>query len=335
MNKISITYFHWAKNNGPSIVRSFRPLIDEIQGIAHVEEYRVPCSGSLPWNMIRNIVFVYKYSNKQGTNHITGDIHYCILGLIGRKSILTIHDDYAIVKARRGIFDKIFKYVFWIYLPIKLADEVICISDTTKDKIDKLFKNKKTKVISHHAMSADFKYVRKDFNIDYPVILQVGTDQQKNLETTFKALAGIKCKLRVLKKMTPEQCHLGQSLGIDYSNVFDISDEEVLKEYIDSDIVVFPSLYEGFGMPIIEGQAIGRVVITSDIEPMRSVSGAAAILLKDPLDIQEYRKVLLRVFRDKPFRERIIFAGLKNVERYRVTVPLAKYLKLYESLFAY
>jgi glycosyltransferase involved in cell wall biosynthesis len=329
---MTVTYFHWAKNNGQSIGRSFRPLIEKMKTVATVQEYYVPYNGSLPWNLVRNIYFVYKHRNRTGINHITGDIHYCILGLAGCKSVLTIHDDYAIVYARRGIPDKIYKWLFWIYLPIKLADKVVCITSATKDKIDRLLKQRKTQVLTHHSVEAGFKYLPKKFNDTCPTILQIGTDLHKNLETTIKALAGIKCKLRVIRKMTQEQHLLAQSLKIDYTNVYDLTDSEIVNEYIHSDIVVFPSLYEGFGLPIIEGQTIGRVVITSNIEPMNTVSGKAAVLLNNPLDVQEYRDVIMRTIQDTSFREEIILAGLKNAEKYTVESSMKQYLDLYSEL---
>jgi glycosyltransferase involved in cell wall biosynthesis len=328
---MNVTYFHWSKNNGPSIGRSFRPLIDKMKTIARVQEYYIPYNGSLPWNIMRNIFFVYKHRNKTGINHITGDIHYCVLGLIGCKSVLTIHDDYAIVAAHKGIFDKIYKRVFWLYLPIKLAEKVICISESTKNKIDKLIKNNKTKVLCHHSVDMEFKYVPKLFNIDCPTILQIGTTPQKNLETTLKALAGIKCKLRIVKKMTPKQHILAQSLKIDYVNVYDLSDAEIVDEYINSDIVAFPSLFEGLGIPIIDGQATGRVVITSNIEPMNLVSGKAAVLLNNPLDIQEYRNAVIQVIQDDSFRKKIVFAGLENAKKYTAESAMKKYLSLYHE----
>jgi glycosyltransferase involved in cell wall biosynthesis len=328
---MTITYFHWAKNNGPSIGRSFRPLIDKMKTIATVQEYYVPYNGSLLWNLARNIYFVYKHRNKTGINHITGDIHYCILGLIGCKSVLTIHDDYAIVKAHRGILDKIFKWIFWLYLPIKLASKVVCISESTKTKIDKLVTNNKTEVLCHHSVDAEFKYVPKKIDTNCPTVLQVGTAPQKNLETTLKALAGIKCKLRVVRKMTPEQHTLARSLKIDYTNVYDLSDNEIVTEYINSDIVVFPSLYEGLGLPIIEGQATGRVVITSNIEPMNLVSGKVAVLLNNPLDVQEYRDAIIGIIQDVSFREKIIFDGLENAKQYTAESAMKRYLNVYEN----
>jgi glycosyltransferase involved in cell wall biosynthesis len=332
MEKFNITYFHRSKNSGVSIARNIRPLIDKMKTIATVNEYHVPYNDSLPWNLVRNIYFVYSHRNKTGINHISGEVHYCILGLLGCKSVLTIHDDYVITAARRGVLDKIFKWIFWLYLPIKIANIVVCITETTKIKIDKLVKNNKTRILSHHTVDTEFTYIPKQFNTDCPTILQVGVTPQKNLETTLKALVGIKCKLRVVKKMTQEQHTLAQSLDINYSNVFNLSDEEIVKEFINADIVVFPSIFEGFGVPIIEGQATGRVVITSNIAPMNYVAGGGAVLLNNPLDVEEYRSAIIQIIYDASLREKIIMTGLKNVKQYTVEAAVKKYTDLYNEL---
>jgi glycosyltransferase involved in cell wall biosynthesis len=167
------------------------------------------------------------------------------------------------------------------------------------------------------------------FDTDCPTVLQVGTASHKNLETTLKALAGIKCRLRVVQKMTLEQHILAQSLKINYTNVYDLSDSEIVNEYVNSDIVVFPSLYEGLGLPIVEGQATGRVVITSNIEPMNLVSGKVAVLLNNPLDVQEYKNAIMRIIQDDSFREKVIFDGLENAEKYTTESAMEKYLSLY------
>jgi glycosyltransferase involved in cell wall biosynthesis len=328
---MKIIYFHWNKNNGPSIVKSFRPLIDKIKETETVEEYTMPHQGASPLKIFKNIIFIYKHRSKQGINHITGDIHYGVLGLIGCKSVLTIHDDYAMITATKGVLDKFYKWLFWYYLPIKFAEKVICISENTKQKIDKLVKNKKTEVLTHHTFDR-FKYVPKVFNTDYPVILQIGTNFQKNLETTIKALAGLKCKLRVVKKMNEQQHQSAQIAGIDYSNVFDLSDEEIINEYKNADIVVFPSTFEGLGMPILEGQATGRVTITSNIPPMNIVAGKGTLLLSNPFDEQEYKNVILKVINDEKLRQTLINEGLKNAQKYSISEVVNKYLKVYNDL---
>jgi glycosyltransferase involved in cell wall biosynthesis len=329
---MKITFFHWSKNSPPSIGRSFSPLISKLSKFNEVEEYYVPYSGGSPLNLISNILFIYKHRNVEGVNHITGDIHYGILGLIGCKSVLTIHDDYAYIKAHRGVLDKIYKWIFWLFLPIILANKVVCISDTTKEKIDKLVSNKKTIVITQHCVSEGFEYSPYIFNKDNPTILQIGATSQKNLETTLHALKNIKCNLRVIKKMTPEQHLLATKLNIKYSNAYDLTDEGIIEEYKKADIVVFPSSYEGFGMPIIEAQSIGRPIITSNIPPMSWVAGNGALLLENPTDVNEYQNGILRIINDTEFRDNLITKGRVNSIRFNLNTVIDKYINLYKEL---
>ena len=333
-----ITYFHWAKNSPPSIGRSFRPLIDKISQTENVKEFWVPYSGANPLNLIRNIWFVFKHRNNKGINHITGDIHYCILGLLGCKSVLTIHDDYAIVKAKRGWLDKLYKCVFWIFLPVKLASKTVYISEATKAKIDKLVQCNRSAVISNHSVDSEFTFQEKTFNVKNPLILQIGASPQKNLETTIKVIAelnhiGFNCRLRVIKKMNDEQHDLAKSLGINYSNAYDLSDKEIVEEYKNADVIAFPSLYEGFGMPIIEGQATGRIVITSNMAPMNWVAGEkGAILLDDPSDKEEYADKLKEIILNENLRNQIIESGYENSKRFTVEKAVQTYHQLYADL---
>lgn len=328
---MKITFFHWAANNAPSINRSFDPLITQLKKNNEVVEYRVPYAGANPINVWKNIWFVYKNRTKEGINHISGDIHYCILGLIGVKSVLTIHDDYAIIKAPNWV-NRIYKWLFWIFLPVKLASRTVCITEATKKKILKYVKSRKILVITHHVVAKGFVYTPYVFNVKNPTILQIGATYQKNLETTILALRGIKCQLRVIKKMSEKQHTLAKACRLNYSNAYNLTDEQIIEEYVKADIVVFPSLYEGFGMPIIEAQAIGRPVITSDLDPMNWVAGENALLLRDPKNVSELSCAIKYLIVDKKGRENIIREGLKNVKRFSINKVMADYITLYNEI---
>ena len=140
---MNITFFFRNYNpKVPSIENSFAPFISNISKQHHVEVYYVPYAGSNPIKLLKNIWFIHKKSCKDGINHVTGDIHYGIIGLIGRASVLTIHDDAAIRAAHRGVYDKIYKWIFWIFLPILLSDDVWCISPATLNNIKKYYNSK-------------------------------------------------------------------------------------------------------------------------------------------------------------------------------------------------
>ena len=94
--------------------------------------------------------------------------------------------------------------------------------------------------------------------------------------------------------------------GIPYSYLSGISDEEMIRQYQLADIIVLPSTYEGFGMPILEAQAVGRPVLTANISSMPEVAGDAACLV-DPYNVMEIRDGILRIISDDEYRR-----GLSN-----------------------
>ena len=102
--------------------------------------------------------------------------------------------------------------------------------------------------------------------------------------------------------------------------------------YRGADIISFPSTYEGFGMPILEGQAVGRPVLTSNLEPMRSVAGQSGALLVDPQSVDSIRNGFLRLTGDEFLRARLIAAGQDNVSCYTLEAVAASYLALYREL---
>ena len=83
-----------------------------------------------------------------------------------------------------------------------------------------------------------------------------------------------------------------QKHKIDYENVYNLTEQEVLEKYINCDIVSFVSLHEGFGMPIIEGQSIGRPILTSNITPMKEIASNGGAILVNPWDVKSIRMVI-------------------------------------------
>ena len=95
--------------------------------------------------------------------------------------------------------------------------------------------------------------------------------------------------------------------------------------------MVFVSLAEGFGLPILEAQAIGRPVVTSDLSPMRDVAGGAACLV-DPRNVDSIRAGIRRVIKDSNYREGLVELGLRNVVQYQPQVVASRYARLYEHI---
>lgn len=246
-----------------------------------------------------------------------------------QKTVLTVHDTVFLNNVKNPA-KRFFKWLFWLYLPLKLADKTVCISTETKRRILTHIRSDKISVI-HNPVDDLFKYSEKAFNEKKPVILHIGTGWNKNLNRTVQALSGISCHLRIIGKIDNKTENLLKKYKIEYSNDFNLTDMEIVREYINCDIVNFPSEYEGFGMPVIEGQKTGRVVVASRIEPLIEVSGNAVEFV-NPTDIQSIRQAYINIISNKNHRENLIENGLKNVERFSTQIIAEQYMKLYYEL---
>jgi glycosyltransferase involved in cell wall biosynthesis len=268
--------------------------------------------------------------NSGKINHITGDIYYTVLGLPANNTLITIHD-LGIYNNSKG-FKRIFFYYFWYYLPIKKAKYITCISEFTKKEIEKKIKCNVDKIkVIHNPISFSYTYSPKEFNEANPRILHIGTRPNKNLERVIEALEGIKCHLRIIGKLTSEQEKLLTEKKINYSIGINLTDEEMLNEYELCDIVSFPSLYEGFGMPVIEAQAVGRVVLGANIEPLIEISNQAMCCV-NPYDADSIRSGFVKLISSKGYRNNLIEKGLENIEKFKPEVIANQYYKIYESI---
>lgn len=327
---MKIIFFYRNIKSGFSIHKVFNTIVDGFKNEKDtIIKLEVPFYRASLKSIIKNLFFIYKNRLKEGVNHITGDIHYGIFPLIGCKSVLTIHD-LVLLQNTINPYKKQVLFLFWYYLPVKLATEVVCISQATKEDLLKYVKRNDIKVISN-PVDPMFNFIEKEFNIKKPVILHIGSGWNKNLSAVILALKGIECHLRIIGKINEKQLQLLKEYHINYSNGFKLTDLEILDEYKNCDIVSFPSIFEGFGMPIIEGQATGRVVLTSNISPMKGIGGKA-VQLVNPKDVLSIREGFLKIIKDKNHRDCLIKEGIENTKKFKSEAIVKEYMEVYKQL---
>jgi glycosyltransferase involved in cell wall biosynthesis len=173
----------------------------------------------------------------------------------------------------------------------------------------------------------------KNFDSTRPTILQLGTAPNKNLEKLIRAVADIPCRLRIIGQLSRDIRKLLETLKIDYENGVGLSDSEIEQAYENADIVTLCSTDEGFGLPIIEAQAKGIVVVTSDRSPMKDVAGGGAFLV-DPESIESIHMGLLAVIENGQLREDLVGRGRDNVRRFEPSQIAEQYKSLYEEMVA-
>ena len=265
-------------------------------------------------------------------NHVTGDVHYLTYFMHRRRTVLTILDCVTLEHSsgiKRGLL-----WLFWFWLPVKRSTAIVAISEATRKQVLQYTGCDPRKVrVIYCNVSDEFQPRPQSFNAVCPSILHVGNSPNKNLARHAEALAGLKCRLVVIGKLSDSQYAVLRKYRIDYETFHNLSREEVVQHYIQCDLLLFASTYEGFGLPIVEAQKVGRPVVTSNAWSMPEVAGDAACLV-DPLDVQSIRSGVLRVISDAAYREALVTQGFKNVDRFSARVIAEEHAALYREIAA-
>lgn len=260
-------------------------------------------------------------------NHVIGDVHYLVLGLPGKRTLLTIHDC-GLMNHPNPVVRRILKWI-WLDLPIRHCRFITAVSEATKQDIIRYTGCQPDKiVVIPTVIGEQFRPDERDFNEEYPRILHIGLAPNKNFERHVESLEGIRCHLHVLGKLEAYHENILKRFGISYSSEYNISDEAMQTAYAESDLLLFASTLEGFGMPIVEAQTVGRPVITSNLSSMPEVAGDGACFV-DPYRIEDIRAAVTRMIQDRDFREDLLKKGSINVARFCPEAVARQYEKLY------
>ncbi len=269
--------------------------------------------------------------SQRDVNHVTGDVHYLTYFLNRRCTVLTILDCIALERSSGVKFWLL--WLFWYWLPEKRCAAIPVISESTRQQVLKYLRCDPDKVrVIHCNVSDEFQPAPKRFQTDCPRILHVGTPENKNLERHAAALEDIKCRLVIVGQLSPSQTLALQRYRIQYDNLSGLSREALVEEYQRCDLLLFASTYEGFGLPIVEAQAVGRPVVTSNLWSMPEVGGEGACLV-DPFDVASIRAGVQQVLSDESYRNTLIAGGVENVKRFRTKAIAEQYAALYREVY--
>lgn len=355
---MTITYLFRSPGTGHSIEELFGGIRREMarQPARRTDAVHLPCVSRGLRSVWQNLRFVARQS-WPGLIHVTGDVHYAALALPASRTVLTIHDCITLEKARGRPVRYALFWLLWFYLPIRRAAVVTTVSEKTRQDLLQ-YVGKIAEKVAVVPNGYDPAFVARPFvarpiqagpglaelrsfshegsgqsrpGHEGPVLLQIGTAPHKNLSRLAEALDGIACTLVIVGPLTEAAIADLTKRRIAYRNYVNLSRAEISQLYADCDMVTFVSLYEGFGMPILEANTVGRAVITSDRSPMRDVAGGAAHLV-DPANVMDIRQGILRLIQDDLYRQRLIDAGYRNAQRYTMPMVTAQYAALYDRL---
>ncbi len=203
------------------------------------------------------------------------------------------------------------------------AYRVLTVSEFSKREILEWAGLPKEKVlVVGNGVGSEFSSEGKRNVSGYPYLFYVGNlKPHKNLQRLLKAFArsGLSGEVRLLCTGSPDEpsLRLIRDMGLEDCVIFKgvIPDEELPAYYRGALALVFPSLYEGFGLPALEAMACGTPVVTSGITALPEVVGDAAVVV-DPYDAESIAWGIRRVVEDNALREELRRKGIERAKQF-------------------
>jgi glycosyltransferase involved in cell wall biosynthesis len=274
--------------------------------------------------------------------------------------VMTVHDMLEYMSRDRG------QSGFWRSFQFQMTKRVLAgaarifaVSNFTRNEIEKLFEIPSSRIevvynaiderfLHGHASAADRDLIARRYQVTYPFLLYAGRiSPHKNVVRMIEAFSALKTELG------REQAYPDLKLiiiGDDLSGNPDLRRTvvrsgvqhdvrflgfvpiEVLRIFYDeAKVFVFPSLYEGFGLPPLEAMAHGTPVVTSSVSSLPEVVGNAAVLV-NPENVFEIMRALHRVLMDKALRDRMKERGYQQVAKFSWETSVRRILDAYRQI---
>jgi glycosyltransferase involved in cell wall biosynthesis len=266
--------------------------------------------------------------------------------------VVTIYDMTLYIMPRYHRFKKLVLDRTLIPHVARRAGAIITISHSAKNDIVRFLKVPRDKVrVITGAVSPVFRHVSNEarleavcrrYHIDVPFVLYVGTiEPRKNISRLIDAFAqmkrqGLPHKL-VIVGQPGWQCapifaeveRLGLKRDVIFTGYVPYEDLPAL--YSAAESMAFPSLYEGFGLPVIEAMGCGTPVVTSNSSSLAEVADGAALLV-DPLSVEQIAGALTRLHKEPGLREEMSRLGIERAATFTWEKSARLAIEVYEEV---
>ncbi len=266
------------------------------------------------------------------------------------KSVVTLHD--AIFMRYPKLYPASYRYVFTAKnkYACKVADKIICISEQSKRDAITYFGADENKIevvyqgcndIFRHAVSDEQKqHVRQKYNLPPTFLLSVGAiEERKNTKQIVEALHRTKNEIPLLIVGNPTEYEkelrdlIAQHSMLRQVYILNnVETEDLPALYAMAKVFVYPSIFEGFGIPILEALTVGTPVITSSGSCFEETAGPHS-LYADPKDADDLGEAINRVLRDEKLSNQMITEGKKHALLFTDESIAANLMDVYKGLF--
>jgi glycosyltransferase involved in cell wall biosynthesis len=243
---------------------------------------------------------------------------------------------------------KIVKFIF--ANTIKKAKRIIAVSENTKSDILKFFPEAKDKVkVIYEAADKAFKRiddqglknrVREKYNLPDNIILSVGSlKKHKNLESLLDAYLSLKTKnikhkLLMVGRFRPREAQILKKLNASGAiYIGEVPLEDLVVIYNLADLFIIPSLYEGFGLPVLEAMACGVAVACSKASSLPEVADEAAYYF-NPYDQKDIENAIWNVISNQDLRMKLINKGFENLKKFSWDKSAKETMEVYREAYS-
>lgn len=264
--------------------------------------------------------------------------------------VITIHDLLPLIYPS-GRYHQYFYYRYILPKVIKKSEKVITISQNTKKDIIKYYGTDPNKVVVIHNGYDKPELVDKEYSIEYignkykirDYLLMVGIHYRyKNLHSVIIAYS--KIRVSINKKLVIVG-NYNLKYGFELKKLVDklnLNDYVIFTGYIDeadkhfmyqaANLFIYPSLYEGFGLPILEAMANGTPVICSNTSSLPEIVDDAAVLF-NPNDVDDIKnKIIAFCNDDNKLKQIYVDKGFENIKKYSWENTVSRIIKVINEL---
>lgn len=262
------------------------------------------------------------------------------------KVVETVHDLIPIIMPNNVDAHNFYKY--FLSINLKNADTIITVSETTKNDLLKHFKIKNKIKVVYEGIDERFKKIentkefREKYKLNCPFILFIGRlEERKNLPMLIRAFSKaneklfnyklVLCGSRGWKFNKIEETINDLNLQVDVKILNGISNEELPLLYNSAEFFVFPTLYEGFGIPPLEAMACKIPVLSSNAGSLPEILGDSCLYF-NPQSKEEITNAILKLAIDENLRKELIAKGEKRVKMFSWKKCAEETIKIYEEL---